>query len=522
MAYAGKVVESPDTRLVFLKTAADTDGRLLRFEQVVQRDHAPVPAHIHPRQEERFRVLSGRMGVESGGRGQVLEAGEEISVPPGTPHTFWNAGDGELRHTVELRPALKSEEFFETIFGLQRDGRLVAGRPPNPLMMAPVVVEHGNWLAGPPVFLQRLVFPVLAGLGRLFGHKASYPEYINDRKDPEMKQKQALLTAVGGPEVLEVVERGVPEPDSGEVRVKVLASGVAFADVLMRRGKYPGVPKPPFTPGYDVVGEVEELGAGVSGVGTRVAALTQIGGNAQSVVVPAEELVPVPDGVDAAEAASLTLNYVTAYQMLYRVAKVEPGERVLVHGAAGGVGTAMLQLGRLQGLETYGTASSGKHDLVSGLGATPIDYKAEDFVQRTMSLTGDGVDAVFDPIGGGHLARSWRTLRRGGRLVGYGAASTIDTGGLATAGILAGTLGRITLWNALPNGKKAGFYAILSFKKRHPEAFKEDLSLLLGLLAEGSIEPVIAERLPLEGVARAHELMESAGVRGKILLLPNG
>ncbi len=339
-----------------------------------------------------------------------------------------------------------------------------------------------------------------------------------------MRQKQALLTRVGGPEVVEVVEREVPEPGPGEVRVKVRASGVAFADVLMRHGKYPGVPKPPFTLGYDVVGEVEELGTGVSGieVGTRVAALTQIGGNAQSVVLPAGELVPVPEGVDAAEAASLTLNYVTAYQMLYRVAKLEPGERILVHGAAGGVGTAMLQLGRLQNLRVYGTASAGKHDLVSGLGATPIDYRAEDFVQRTRALTGDGVDAVFDAIGGGHLARSWRTLRRGGRLVGYGAGSVVEAGGLATAGIFAGTLGRIALWNALPNGKRAAFYNIMGFKKRHPEAFEEDLSLLLGLLAGQKIQPVIADRLPLEDVARAHELVENAGVRGKILLLPNG
>lgn len=346
----------------------------------------------------------------------------------------------------------------------------------------------------------------------------------NDRKDPEMKQKQVLLTGVGGPEVLEVVEREVPQPGPGGVRVKVLASGVAFADVLMRRGKYPGVPKPPFTPGYDIVGEVEELGAGVAGVevGARVAALTQIGGNAQRAVVPAEELVPVPDGVDAAEAASLTLNYVTAYQMLYRVARMQPGERILVHGAAGGVGTAMLQLGRLQGLEVYGTASAGKHELVSGLGATPIDYKAEDFVQSIRALTGSGVDAVFDPIGGGHLARSWRTLRRGGRLVGYGMAAALGTGGPATAGILAGTVGRVALWDALPNGKKANFYVILGFKKKHPEAFREDLSLLLGLLAEGKIRPVVAERLPLEEIALAHTLMENSGTRGKILLLPNG
>src|SRR5215208_3822924 len=166
------------------------------------------------------------------------------------------------------------------------------------------------------------------------------------------KQKQVLLTRKGGPEVLEIVEREVPEPGPGEARVRVLAAGVAFADVMMRRGLYPGVPDFPFTPGYDLVGEVEDLGPGVSGVavGQRVAALAQVGAHAQYVALPAGELVPVPAGVDAAEAASLPVNYVTAYQMLFRVAKVKPGERILVHGAAGGVGTALLQLGGLQGL----------------------------------------------------------------------------------------------------------------------------------------------------------------------------
>ena len=407
-------------------------------------------------------------------------------------------------------------------------GSIEAGvmRAPGDPATLPALVKTGwivssGWLS----FLESGGEPVESGRPRaLETIRSANGATGNDRKDPEMKQKQVLLTGVGGPEVLKVVERDVPRPGPGGVRVRVRASGVAFADVLMRHGKYPGVPKPPFTPGYDIVGEVEELGAGVAGIeaGTRVAALTQIGGNAQGVVVPAGELVPVPDGVDAAEAASLTLNYVTAYQMLYRVAKMRPGERILVHGAAGGVGTAMLQLGRLQGLEMYGTASAGKHELVSGLGATPIDYKAEDFVQRTRALTDGGVDAAFDAIGGGHLARSWKTLRRGGRLVGYGASSTVGTGGPATAGILAGTVGRIALWDALPNGRRAGFYVILGFKKKRPEAFKEDLSLLLGLLAEGKIRPVVAERLPLEEVARAHDLMENSGARGKIVLLPNG
>ena len=183
MAYPGKVIESPDTRLVFLKTAEDTDGELLRFEQFVRPDHAPVPDHVHGRQEERFRVLCGRMGVRSGGRERTLEAGEEVVVPAGTPHTFWNASRrGEvLHHVVELRPALKSEGFFETVFGLRRDSKLVAGRAPNLLMMAPVVVEYENWLAGPPVALQRLLFTPLALLGRLLGYRASYPKYGDER-----------------------------------------------------------------------------------------------------------------------------------------------------------------------------------------------------------------------------------------------------------------------------------------------------------------------------------------------------
>ncbi len=183
MAYTGKTIESPDTRLVFEKTAKDTGGRLLRFRQFVRAGHAPVPAHIHGGQEERFVVLSGRMGVRSGGRERILEAGEEAVVPPGVPHTFWNASPkGEvLHHVVELRPALDSERFFETVFGLQRDGKLVEGRPPNPLMMAPVIVRYDNWLAGPPVTLQRLLFPPLALLGHLLGYRASYPRYSDDR-----------------------------------------------------------------------------------------------------------------------------------------------------------------------------------------------------------------------------------------------------------------------------------------------------------------------------------------------------
>ena len=182
MAYAGKVIESPDTRLIFKETAKETNGELLRFEQFVQKDHAPIPAHVHGSQEERFVVLSGTMGVRAAGRTSVLGPGEAVVVPPGTPHTFWNASeeDGTLHHVVELRPARRSEVFFETVFGLQRDGRLIPGRPEGALLMAPLILAHENWFAGPPVPLQRALFAILALLGRPFGYMASYPEYSDD------------------------------------------------------------------------------------------------------------------------------------------------------------------------------------------------------------------------------------------------------------------------------------------------------------------------------------------------------
>ena len=334
--------------------------------------------------------------------------------------------------------------------------------------------------------------------------------------------KKVLLTQKGEPqEALHVVETEIPEPTTGQVRVKVLASGVAFADVMMRRGTYVGVPKMPFTPGYDICGIVDKQGPGASKfhIGQSVIALIVYQGNAQYVCLDEKSLVPVPQGVDPAEATSLVLNYITAYQMLHRVAQVKPGERILIHGAAGGVGTALLQLGKLAGVQMYGTASRTKHPLLEQYGATPIDYKAEDFVKRILTLTGDGVDAVFDPIGGVHLRQSFKTLRKGGRLVAYGVSSAV-TPGSNMAKFLAQSLAMVGLiqWlSLLPNGKRASLYQIAD----HPEWLQEDLEVLLALLAEGKIKPVIAQRLPLEQIAYAHELLEKSQVEGKIVLLPN-
>jgi NADPH2:quinone reductase len=235
--------------------------------------------------------------------------------------------------------------------------------------------------------------------------------------------------------------------------------------------------------------------------------------------LPASELVPVPSGVDPAEAVCLVANYLTAHMLLHPTASVRSGERVLVHGAAGGVGSALVELGKLAGLEMYGTASRYNHEVVSALGATPIDYRTEDFVDRIRSITGDGVDAVFDPVGGArHIWRSYRALRKGGRFVGYGMAATSKAGMRA----IPLTLLMLVLLKLIPGGKQASMSAeIATFSDAHVGWYRETLTELLDLLAAGKIKPVVAERIPLLEAARAHELLERGGYAGKVVLIPS-
>src|SRR5215831_1422717 len=242
-----------------------------------------------------------------------------------------------------------------------------------------------------------------------------------------MRHTRIIVTHYGGPEELRVVDEECPAPKHGEVRVRVLAAGVSLPDVMMREGMHPETPRLPFTPGWDLIGVVERLGDGVSGLepGQIVAALPITGAYAEFVCLPQRELVPAPSGLDAAEAVSLVLNYVTAYQMLHRSAHVRQGQCVLIHGAAGGVGSALLQLGRLAGLEMYGTCSSRGASAVADLGGIPIDYQHQDFVREIHRLTSEGVDVVFDGIGGTHIWRSRTALRPGGRVVGYGLITSI-------------------------------------------------------------------------------------------------
>jgi len=334
-----------------------------------------------------------------------------------------------------------------------------------------------------------------------------------------MSYKRVIVTEFGGPEVLKVVEEAaLPEPGPGEVRVKVLVTSACFTDTMIRKGVYFDLKeKPPFSPGYDLVGVVDKLGAGVTKleVGQMVADLTVIGGYSEYICRPESSLVPVPDGLDPAEAVSLVLSYVTAYQMLHRSAKVGRGQSILVHGAGGAVGTAMLQLGQLLDLEMYGTASKPKHELVAGLGATPIDYRSEDFLERVRELTAGGVHAAFDAIGGDNFKRSFKSLKRSGTLVAYGFYdNAMGKGGSVPLEFML-----VKLWDILPNGRSTAFYSIGSLREKHADWFHQDLTELFNLLAQGKIKPVIAERMGLDEAARAHELVERAAVQGKIVLM---
>ncbi len=343
--------------------------------------------------------------------------------------------------------------------------------------------------------------------------------------DAAATMKRLVVNRYGGPEALEVIEEELPVPGPGQARVRVLAAGVTYADLLIRAGAYLGGPKPPFTPGYELVGVVEELGPDCTTVrrGDRVAALTVWGSYTEFICLPEADLIPVPSGVDPAEAVSLVLNYVTAHQLLHRVAEARRGETVLVHGAAGGVGTAVLELAALAGVRVFGTASTKKCRLVERLGGIAIDYKREDFLLRVRELTdGEGVDIVLDGIGGPVSRRSYRALRQGGRLVIFGHYSTLSQGHRSRRGWLSwyANTALVGLKGLLSLGRSVRSYWIAKLEERHPDWYREDLTSLLSLLEEGKIYPLVAERLPLEAARRAHEWLARSAVEGKIVLIP--
>jgi NADPH:quinone reductase-like Zn-dependent oxidoreductase len=325
-----------------------------------------------------------------------------------------------------------------------------------------------------------------------------------------MKYKSVIVTKRGSPDVLKIIENDLRVPSPGEVRIEILATPVCQDDIAARVGNRPFLPEIPFVPGYSILGVVDAIGEGVNNftVGDRVAALTHFGGYAEYIFWDAEKLVHVPAALDPAEAVLLILNYVVAYQVLHRSAKVKSGDKVLIIGASGGVGTAFLQLGKLTDLKMYGIASRSKHSTLTELGAVPIDYNTQDFVEVIRQAEPDGIDFVFNGMGEEYMERGLAVLRRGGALVHYGGPQSFSRFLLLIA--------KLVLFNLLPNGKAIKGYGT---NRVDINLLKEDWLVLFKLLEEGKIKPIIVKKFPILEAAKANELLESGKVIGNIVLL---
>jgi NADPH:quinone reductase-like Zn-dependent oxidoreductase len=334
------------------------------------------------------------------------------------------------------------------------------------------------------------------------------------------------ITRPGGPEALEVRETADPEPGPGQVRIRVRAAGLNFADVMAAQGLYPDAPKPPCVVGYEVAGVVDALGEGTEGLaaGQRVLALTHFGGHADVVCAPAVQVLPIPDTMSFEAAAAIPVNYLTAYHMLFRVAGVRPGERVLVHMAAGGVGMAVLQLCRtVDDLEVFGTASAGKHDVLRAEGCThPIDYHATDYAAEIRRLTGgEGVDIVLDPLGGNDWRKGLKLLRPFGRLVAYGFAN-LASGQRRRPVRLAAQVAGIPLLTPLQlmNQNRTVSGVNIGHLWGQVAALREELQSVLTLWDQGRINPHVDTTYPFAQAAAAHRRILQRQNIGKVILKP--
>ncbi|MER5472930.1 medium chain dehydrogenase/reductase family protein [Streptomyces sp. NPDC002685] len=336
---------------------------------------------------------------------------------------------------------------------------------------------------------------------------------------------EVVLPGKVEPEGLEIRHGAVPVAGPGEVVIRMEATGVSFAEQQMRRGRYYDQPPFPFVPGYDLVGTVLATGQGVDPglAGTRVAALVKVGGWASHVRVEAADVVPVPDGIGAAEAETVVVNGITAWQMLHRKARIRAGQTILVHGANGGVGSVLVQLAHTAGVKVIGTASARHHDALRERGVTPVDYRNDNVAARVRELAPGGVDAVFDHVGGRSAVDSWHLLAPGGTLVSYGSASTRDDEGSKQWPVLK-LLGRVWLWNALPNRRRAYFFNVWAgralSKNRFRARLRADLTQVFTALQRGDVTAQIAAQLPLTHAAEALRLAESGTVAGKVVLNP--
>lgn len=325
-----------------------------------------------------------------------------------------------------------------------------------------------------------------------------------------MKYKSILVTQRGGLDGIQIADNELRPPMEGEARIRVLATPVCQDDIAIRVGNRPFLKKPPYVPGYSFVGNVDAIGENVTSVkvGDRVAGLTQYNSHAEFIYWDAKELVPVPESLDPAEVVTLILNYLVAYQILHRVVKVKAGDKVLLIGSSGGVGSAFLQLGKLADLKMYGLASPNKNHILNDYGTTPIDYHTQDFVEVLHQAEPDGIDYVFNGMDEEYFKPGLAVLRRGGVLVSYGAPQSF-TGFLRF-------LGKYIIYNFLPNGKSIEGYGT---HRLGVDLFKEDWTALFKLLEDAKIKPIIAGKYPLLEAIKAYELLESGQVTGNLVLL---
>jgi synaptic vesicle membrane protein VAT-1 len=342
--------------------------------------------------------------------------------------------------------------------------------------------------------------------------------------------RAVVQTGTGGPEVLEVQERPDPPVGPGEVRIAVKAAGINFADTLARVGLYPDAPKTPCIMGYEVAGEVESVGEGATTFksGDRVVAGTRFGGQASMVSVPEGQVLPLADRLSFEQGAAIPVNYSTAYCGLVVMGGLKQGERALIHAAAGGVGTAAVQIARMLGAEVFGTASAAKHDAIRELGvAHAIDYRTQDFEQDVLRITGgEGIDLAFDAQGPKSFRKDYRVLRPGGRLIMYGLAEASTKGGRSIPKLIE-SLARMPMatmpwWKSLGvMSENKGVFGLNMLAWWDTEGDIERITgPLVGQIEEGGLEPIVAEAFPFERAGDAHQFIADRKNIGKVVLNP--
>jgi len=343
--------------------------------------------------------------------------------------------------------------------------------------------------------------------------------------------RAVVVTEHGGPEVLKVEDRPDPAVGSGEVRVAVKAAGINFADLMARMGLYPEAPKTPSVLGYEVAGEVESVGDGVEGikVGDRVVAGTRFGGQAELATVPADQILALDDRLSFEQGAAIPVNYATAWAALVTMGGLEKQDRVLIHAAAGGVGTAAIQLAKGRGAEIYGTASASKHDAIRELGVDhPIDYRTQDFEEEIKRLTdGEGVDVIIDATGPTNFRKDYRLLRAGGCLVMYGASELTGDGGSrsirrAAGAMLRGPFATVPWWkslNVMSENKGVFGLNMLAWSDAEP-GLRRIIEPMQAEIESSNLEPVVAEAFPFDRAPDAHRFIAERKNIGKVVLVP--